>query len=509
MHRLDMPTILFVNLFTFVLCTGIISLLWVQMRRRYQGLGLLAADLACQALSMLFMLMRGTWPDWATVIIPNSLIYIGSVLGLLGLLRFTGLRQRQLVNGIVFAVFVCLLYYCSVAHPEYAFYRNLLVPAALLVVWYQCFHLLCFRLGPSMRRITAGLIFTFGGLSLVNIVRILLFFMNEAPKRDFFAPGGFYQEIMIIYLTLFFMFTYFISLMVNRRLSADIGIQEEKFSKAFRHSPNAIIFSHADTGLIIEVNEGFSEISGYTAAEAAGRTVMDISLWKNPDDRTFFVEELNEGKRIRNIEIPFRRRDGETGAGLLSADIITIDGIRHILSTLTDITEIKKLEEEVREMSLRDQMTGLYNRRGLFALADHELSLARREKKKLMTVYIDCDRLKLANDRYGHEAGDRLIIATAEVLNRTFRTSDIIARTGGDEFIILCPDASSFSGTLNSRLAENIARINSEQPQVIPLSLSWGISVYDPENPCTLTELLAEADRAMYERKHSSRAAEQ
>jgi diguanylate cyclase (GGDEF)-like protein/PAS domain S-box-containing protein len=500
-----MPTILFINMFTFTLCTGIIALLWIQTRTRYEGLGLFAADLACQALSMMFMLMRGSWPDWVTVIIPNSLIYIGSMLGYFGLLRFTGLRRRQILNGSVFIIFISLLYYCTVAHPEYALYRNILVPAALLVVWYQCFHLLCFRISPAMRRITAGLIFTFAGLSLVNIARILLFFVSTASKQDFFSSGGFYQEIMILYLTLFFMFTYFISLMVNRRLSADIGIQEEKFSKAFRHSPNAIIFSHADTGRIIEVNEGFSEISGYSALEASNSTVMDLSLWKNPADRASLIEGLNEGRRVRNIEIPFTKRNGETGTGLLSADIITIDGIRHILSTLTDISEIKKLEDEVREMSLRDQMTGLYNRRGLFALADHELSLARREKKKLMTVYIDCDRLKQANDNYGHEAGDRLIIATAEVLNRTFRTSDIIARTGGDEFIILCPDASSFSVTMNARLAENISRINLDRPQVIPLSLSWGISVYDPENPCTLTELLAEADRAMYEKKHSSR----
>jgi diguanylate cyclase (GGDEF)-like protein len=118
-----------------------------------------------------------------------------------------------------------------------------------------------------------------------------------------------------------------------------------------------------------------------------------------------------------------------------------------------DITERKRMEAEIREMSLRDLLTGLYNRRGFITLAEQQLKAANRAHRPLQLTFADCDRLKWINDTLGHKEGDKALIDTAQILRQTFRESDIIARLGGDEFAILSIDTADMKhGELLQRL---------------------------------------------------------
>lgn len=162
----------------------------------------------------------------------------------------------------------------------------------------------------------------------------------------------------------------------------------------------------------------------------------------------------------------------------------------------------------LRSLSLFDDLTGLYNRRGFQILADQQLKLARRKERDFIIIYADMDGLKQINDQYGHQEGSLAIIKCAELLRQSFRNSDIIARIGGDEFAIMAIDASeSDASQLIVRLQETIRRYNAESNKPYLLSLSTGVSRSTISGDFPLDDLLKIADEAMYEQKRSKRRA--
>jgi diguanylate cyclase (GGDEF)-like protein len=163
--------------------------------------------------------------------------------------------------------------------------------------------------------------------------------------------------------------------------------------------------------------------------------------------------------------------------------------------------ERNQAEEALRTLSLIDELTGLHNRRGFFALAEQQLKIANRMKKEMLLIFADLDHLKWINDTLGHHEGDLALIEAAGILKETFRTSDIIARIGGDEFVITTEAVETSVNVLITRLLENLDSHNAKGDRRYKLSLSTGITRYEPENPCSIDELLRRADALMYEAK--------
>ena len=159
----------------------------------------------------------------------------------------------------------------------------------------------------------------------------------------------------------------------------------------------------------------------------------------------------------------------------------------------------RKGEEALLALSLTDELTGLHNRRRFLVLAEQYLKVAVRAKNRLLLFYLDMDGLKSINDRCGHNEGDQALIALASILKKTFRESDIIARIGGDEFVVLLE--STDDEILITRLYENIREYNVKVPQDNELSLSVGAAGFDPEDPISIDELLSKADALMYAEK--------
>lgn len=174
---------------------------------------------------------------------------------------------------------------------------------------------------------------------------------------------------------------------------------------------------------------------------------------------------------------------------------------RLLMRTIRYAIERHRIGMELRAMSLTDELTGIYNRRGFLALAQQQLKMADRMKMKLLLLFADVDDMKGINDSLGHHVGDRALIDTANILKETFRESDIIARIGGDEFAIIALEESKVNDTLFDRLQLKLDELNAAGDRPYKLSLSAGIVHYDPDNPCGTDELLDKADRMMYERK--------
>jgi diguanylate cyclase (GGDEF)-like protein len=167
--------------------------------------------------------------------------------------------------------------------------------------------------------------------------------------------------------------------------------------------------------------------------------------------------------------------------------------------------ELQAANEEIRNLSLTDELTGLRNRRGFLLFADQARRLAMRAGKQAAIVYADVDGLKTVNERQGHGAGDALLRNFAGLLTNTFRESDVIARVGGDEFCVFGAELDLDPDVLVARLEYNIARFNAEHPGSFPLAASAGVWRCPFKGEQTLEELIAHADEAMYASKRARR----
>ena len=162
------------------------------------------------------------------------------------------------------------------------------------------------------------------------------------------------------------------------------------------------------------------------------------------------------------------------------------------------------LQRTLLQMALRDDLTGLHNRRGFTALATRHLRWARDTGQHMALFFADLDGLKLINDRFGHAEGDRAITLAAACIKETFRRFDVTARLSGDEFVALIAEVPGRSmEAISRRLQRNLAdRSGAELPYT--LSLSVGVAHFDPDTPVTLQELMRRADAALYRHKRKA-----
>lgn len=167
-----------------------------------------------------------------------------------------------------------------------------------------------------------------------------------------------------------------------------------------------------------------------------------------------------------------------------------------------EIAERKRAEEAVRQLAISDPLTGLLNRRGFFLQAAQELKIVRRSGCPGLLVFVDLDGLKSVNDIQGHAVGDRMIADVATVLRQVFRSSDVLARIGGDEFAIFTLDAHD-PLIVRKRVLTAIEKFNEQHCRSYRLSLSIGLVTCDCSDECSLEQLLDQADAAMYQDKRS------
>lgn len=168
--------------------------------------------------------------------------------------------------------------------------------------------------------------------------------------------------------------------------------------------------------------------------------------------------------------------------------------------------ERHRLVSALRSLSLIDELTGLYNRRGFTELGEQYLKLARRSGRAVTLVYLDIDEFKVINDTLGHLQGDRALKRVAEILRTTFRRSDIVARLGGDEFAVLALETSGEPAEwLAQRLREGVSLDNAASREPFRIEASVGVARSLDEADVRLEDLLAQADAAMYREKRAKK----
>ncbi len=220
--------------------------------------------------------------------------------------------------------------------------------------------------------------------------------------------------------------------------------------------------------------------------------------WHIPVRQFLAVPALMEGRIVglivvANAEEPYVERD--------------LKAVERLATLYAIAVQRTRTESALREMSLVDELTRVYNRRGFMTLAEQQIKVAHRTRKEMSLFYADLDDLKKINDAFGHKEGDAALVEAAGILRDAFRDSDIIARLGGDEFVVLAIDvAESRATALARRLRERVAARNARPEAAYSVSFSLGVARYEPDNPSSLEDLLARADVRMYQDKASKKA---
>ncbi len=294
---------------------------------------------------------------------------------------------------------------------------------------------------------------------------------------------------------------------IKKRRRAEEALREsEERSKYLIEHANELIYRTDDRGNLMFVNPTCVELLGFSEEELVGRHYLSLVKEEAREaTEKFYVRQLI--KKIPNAyqEIPVITKDGrEIWLGQNSQLVLEQGRVVGFQAIARDITERKRTIEELESLSLTDDLTGLYNRRGFLTLVEQELKHAARTNDRFVLVFADLDGLKQINDQFGHHEGSHAIVKAAEVLKQTFRTSDIIARLGGDEFTVLALAASNENTeTIKARLQEKVRRLNLRRELPYELSISIGIVLLDPHSQLSIEELIDKADAAMYEHKHS------
>lgn len=295
----------------------------------------------------------------------------------------------------------------------------------------------------------------------------------------------------------------------QERISKALGETEEHFRNAFDYAAIGMALV-SPQGSWLRVNRSLCELLGYSEQELLNSNFQAVTHADDLGHDLANLYRLMQGETPNcQVEKRYVHRLGQIVWALSSVSLVRDSDNKpvHFIFQIQDITERKRAEAALQSLSLVDELTGLYNRRGFLAVSEQSLSEIRLNEKIPAIVYADLDGLKEINDSLGHHEGDRALAKAAEILKESFRSSDIVARIGGDEFVVLAAvGADESPESLSMRLQDNFDASNALRNRPYNLAVSVGIAHFDDEQNHSIEELMAQADRAMYEDKRRKRS---
>ncbi len=282
----------------------------------------------------------------------------------------------------------------------------------------------------------------------------------------------------------------------------------ELAAAVFDNAAEAIIVTD-EKGNFVQVNPAFSRMTGYAAAEVLGQPAALLKSGRHPPE--FYAGMWQSVNRENGWqgEVWNRRKNGELFVVWLAIGRVARPGQpARFVATLTDITHSKQLEQELRHRAYHDPLTDLPNRSLFTDRLRVAISQAQRHGRTFALCFIDLDSFKPVNDRFGHAAGDELLVETARRLRFSVRAADTIARLGGDEFAAILTEAGSRTEVeeVAARIVADLARPFVLQAGTVGISCSMGIAMF-PAHGNDAEALQHNADAALYAVKNSTRNA--
>ena len=344
--KLDVLTLAVIM--SIILFTQVIAL-FVQYRvnRNYRELESWLIGSAMMALGFTFMPLLTIKSLELLARVANPLIILGQIFLYIGILRFLNKKESKLIPVLIYILFLVPYYYFIFVQNEISG-RTVVASTAIAVISLMCSYKLFTKRDKfitSSAHFTAS-VFLFHGCFL--ILRVILTLISPAIQAyngmDPIQVLGFVVPIFTSTL-----WTFGFIIMVNQRLNDENIKEKEKLQMVFNTSPDAALITRLVDGLFVDVNSGFSEMTGYKREDVIGNSTVNINLWNDIEDRRIFVIELENKGFCKNMEFVFQRKDGSQFFGLISSRIIMINSKLHIVSVIHDVTDQKKVEETIRE----------------------------------------------------------------------------------------------------------------------------------------------------------------
>jgi diguanylate cyclase (GGDEF)-like protein/PAS domain S-box-containing protein len=302
-----------------------------------------------------------------------------------------------------------------------------------------------------------------------------------------------------------------------KKISKKLKVLEEKYLALTETAVDAIISINKE-GTIIFCNPAAKKVFGY-GNEIIGKNITTLipEQYRQPHQMGMHRYLRTGIPKIigKTVELVGLKKDGTEFPIELSLSVWRSHKKCHFTGIIRDITERKRLEQKLLEsnkkledLSIRDGLTNLYNRRYMYQALETEFKRAKRRSAPLSCLILDIDHFKKINDLYGHPFGDQVLVYFASFLLKTARSTDIVCRHGGEEFLIVLPDTNmSSAADFAERLRDDISKHTLKDKKTglcTGLTVSIGISSFT-ENIHNKEELICQADKALYEAKQTGR----
>lgn len=461
-----------------------------------------------QTLVAIGVLLRNFGADtgWLRLVIPLwiAMVIGGFMLVYVGLLRFFGRRPSPWILPSALGA-------CLVGVTWYTFGDNLL--HARGVILYGCVAIIfgacawrVWQLAPaSLRRSAVLTLLAFAAAAIVYGVLAAASIARWTQSTPMFAADATTVGAYLGLLATSILWTFSLLTLVSQRLQRDLASQARNLKSVFATSPDCAAISRLSDGRVLDINEGFTRITGFSRAEAVGSSARELGLWSDPSVREQMVRTLEERGVCTDLRGTLRRKDGTVLQCVLTARVLEFDGEPFLVSVTRDITEQLRAEATLHSEATTDDLTGLPNRQQFFSVAEEKLARPQSDGTTLTVALLDIDNFKDINDTLGHAAGDRAAVAFATTMVDLLPAGAFLARLGGDEFGLLMP----IPEVDHARDAIDQMRLD---VQLRPFELGAGSrSVTFSAGVAPLAESidvsLARADKALYRAKSAGRNA--
>jgi two-component system, OmpR family, phosphate regulon sensor histidine kinase PhoR len=334
---------------TIIIIMGITNILQViavfiqfSINKTYKGIGWWLLGFIWVALGSGLIILREFLPyQTINIFATNVLLLSGPVFHYIGIMRFLDKKENRIFIISITTIFIVLfsLFFNDITLRS-AIISSALSVMALFTAWSLFVNRM--RAISVSTYLMIGLFLLQGGFFAFRATDLLI----AAPLNSTFDSTTLQILAFMVPLIVGILITFSLIIMVNQRLNVEMTEAKERYEIVFNTSPDATVITKINDGCILNINQGFSALSGYTGDEVIGKASLNI--WNDPADRQRIVNELKEKGHRENFEAIFRRKDGSTFFGLMSAKNINLHGVPHIVSITRDITERKKAEEKIR-----------------------------------------------------------------------------------------------------------------------------------------------------------------
>lgn len=325
----------------------IVFALQASIQKTYRGIGWWLLWSISAAAGFGFVMLRAIPAiHQVSIIAQNSLLVVGVIFLYIGIMRFLDKKERRGILSAIFVVFFLVMLFFTYVKDNIAV-RTMAIGIALAAVSFLTAHEIYAHKLPSVKasaNFIAAFFLAHGGYFIVRSGLVLA----GADVSNMFQPSLFNASAYLDAIIVSIIWTCGLIIMVSQRSNAEMKEATKHFELIFNTAPDAAVITRLDDGTIVDINHGFTALTGMSRKEAIGKSSIAVPVWKNPADRQKIVAELRAKGFSDNFEADFLRKDGSQLTGLMSAKIISLHGQPHIISVTRDISERKEAEEKIK-----------------------------------------------------------------------------------------------------------------------------------------------------------------